>query len=163
MPRPTAVRWDPDSLTRSHSRIDASRPARAPGSVSRSAGTSSPSSTAARLPSTAGSANSPSSRSACRGPGTPAPTLPQERPPWRAAVRGLPSPGSTRGLRGREREGARGGGAPNDCFSKIPLPCHSQVLPPHPAPGKARRRLSNPTQPSPPMGEREGRVREPDR
>src|SRR5215469_4166439 len=28
--------------------------------------------------------------------------------------------------------------------------------PPHPAPGKARLRLANPTQPSPPLGEREG-------
>jgi signal transduction histidine kinase len=69
-------------------------PARAPGSACRSAGTSSPSSIAERSPSTARSASSPNSRSAFRAPGTPAPTLT------------LPSPGPTRGSRGREREGA---------------------------------------------------------
>ena len=45
-----------------------SRPAKALGSVSRSAGTSSPSNTAARSRSTAGSAGSPNLRYACRAP-----------------------------------------------------------------------------------------------
>jgi hypothetical protein len=46
-----------------------SRPAKAPGSASRSATTSSPSSMAARSPSIAARANSPNSPSACRVPG----------------------------------------------------------------------------------------------
>jgi hypothetical protein len=55
-----------------------SRPARAPGSVSRSAGISSPSSTAARSRSTAAPASSPSSRSACRVPDSPIDSIAEE-------------------------------------------------------------------------------------